>query len=97
MRHFHQRRQGRSEVAATILVPVLAEVTTMAAAVGVVGAPTVVDEEHAHVPVASWVRVQQPAAVVAGEAGEEAARAKAANAHAHVPDHDRDPARVRRP
>lgn len=69
----------------------------MAAAVGVVGAPTVVDEEHAHVPVASWVRVQQPAAVVAGEAGEEAARAKAANAHAHVPDHDRDPARVRRP
>ena len=94
MRHFHQRRQGRSEVAATILVPVLAEVTTMAAAVGVVGAPTVVDEEHAHVPVALWVRVQQPAAVVAGE---EAARAKAANAHAHVPDHDRDPARVRRP
>lgn len=60
----------------------------MMAAVGA-GAPTAADEEHAHVPVASWVQVQQPAAAVAGEA----ARIRAA--YAHVP--DPDPVRVRRP
>ena len=72
----------------------LAKVTTMAAGVGA-AAPMAADEEHAHVAVAWWVRVQQPAALVAGEAGEGAARATGAYAHVHV--HDPDPARVRRP
>jgi hypothetical protein len=93
MRHFHQQRPGRSEVAATVLVPALAEVTTMAAGAGAVGVPTAADEEHAQAPVASWDPVQQPVAVVAGEAGEATARARAA--YAHAPDHDH--ARVRRP
>ena len=92
MHRFHQRRPGRSEVAVTGLDPELAKVTTMAAGVGA-EAPTAADEEHAHVAVASWVRVKQPAALVAGEAGEGAGMARAAYVHAHDP----DPARVRRP
>jgi hypothetical protein len=74
----------------TDLDPELAKVTTMVAGVGA-GGPREADEGHGHVAVASWVRVEQPAAVEAGEAGEEAVRATGAYGHGH------DPVRVRRP
>jgi hypothetical protein len=53
--------------------------------------PTAADEEHAQAPVASWDPVQQPVAVVAGEAGEAVPQSEGFySSYSLVPDNESD-------